>query len=266
MKGKYYTIQIIPEDSHEIKKYRISTKWFVMAKVALAVFIVVAAVFIFNLAKINRIVASYEKMRVTNAQLIKKDNNYEEMFSRLDSLWVMENRIQNIFETFIENDSGKINSIIDRNRFSHTPNERIEVDYEGIHGWQPQEEKVRLERIPSILPVVGLLSKKFSEDEEHLGVDFSAQQGNPVYATGSGSVEFAGYKEDLGNNVIIDHKNGYKSTYSHLKEIRVRKGWSVSKGNVIGTIGSTGNTSGNHLHYEIIKDGVKQDPEKFFNF
>lgn len=266
MKGSYYTIQIIPENSKGIKQFKVSTKWFTIAKIALVVFIVVTGFFIFNLVKINKIVASYEKMRIMNAQLVKKDNNYEEMFSRLDSLWVMENRLQNIFETFVENDSAKINSIIDRNRFSHTPNEKIEVNYEGIHGWQPYEEKVKLEHIPSILPVVGLESKKFSEDEGHLGVDFSAQMGNPIYATASGIVEYAGFKDDLGNNVIIDHKNGFKTKYSHMKNLRVRKGRSVSKGDIIGTIGNTGHTSGAHLHYEILKDDVPQDPEQYYNY
>jgi len=265
VKGKFYTIQIIPEDSKEIKKFRVSTKWFTIAKIALVVFIVVFGIFAINLAKINRIVAHYEKMRVTNAQLIKKDNNYEEMFSRLDSLWVLENRIQNIFETFIENDSAKINSIIDRNRFSHTPSEKINVDYEGIHGWQPMEEKIKVERLPSIVPVVGLVSKNFTEDE-HDGVDISAPNGNPVFATGSGTVEFAGKNGDLGNTIIIDHLNGYKSSYSHLKDIKIKKGRPVSKGDVIGSIGLTGKTSGSHLHYTITKDGVPQDPETFFNY
>lgn len=266
MKGKYYTIQIIPEDSERIRKFRVSTKWVPVIKVTLVVFILVAGVFIFNLAKINKIIASYEKMKVMNAQLIKKDNNYEEMFSRLDSLWVLEGRIQNIFETFVENDSGKINSIIDRNKFAHTPAEKIEVDYEGIHGWQPLEEKIKMEHIPSILPVVGIESKKFSEDNGHVGVDFSAALGNPVFATGSGIVEFAGPKGELGNMIVVDHQNGYKSSYSHLKEIKVKKGRTVSKGDIIGSVGTTGNTSGSHLHYEISKDGKPQNPETFFNF
>ncbi|MCR5379063.1 MAG: M23 family metallopeptidase [Fibrobacter sp.] len=266
MKGKYYTVQIIPEDSHEIKRFKVSTKWFAIAKIALVVFILVTGVFIYNLAKINKIIATYEKMRVTNAQLIKKDNNYEEMFSRLDSLWILENRIQNIFETFIENDSAKINSIIDRNRFAHIPAEKIDVDYEGVHSWQPQEEKIKLERIPSIVPVVGLKSKKFDPDEGHSGVDFSAAAGTPVFATGSGVVTFAGPNGDLGNNIVIDHQNGYQSSYSHLKDIKVRKGKNVNKGNIIGTVGSTGNTSGAHLHYEIIKDGTQIDPDTFIDY
>ena len=266
MKGKYYTIQIIPEHSEKVKQFKVRTWWFGAIKLLLVLFILVLGLFIYHLGKINRIVANYEKMRVTNAQLIKKDNNYEEMFSRLDSLWVLEERIQNIFETFLENDSGKINSIIDKNKFAHTPVEKIQVDYEVPHGWQPMSEKIRLEHLPSILPVVGIESKKFSEEEKHPGVDISAQAGSPVFATGAGNVIFAGSKDELGNTIIIDHQNGYKSSYSHLKTMNVRKGYSVGKGDIIGTVGSTGKSSSAHLHFEITKDGVHQDPAQFINY
>ena len=266
MKGKYYTIQIIPEHSEKVKQFKVRTWWFGAIKLLLVLFILVLGLFIYHLGKINRIVANYEKMRVTNAQLIKKDNNYEEMFSRLDSLWVLEERIQNIFETFLENDSGKINSIIDKNKFAHTPVEKIQVDYEGLHGWQPMSEKIRLEHLPSILPVVGIESKKFSEEEKHPGVDISAQAGSPVFATGAGNVIFAGSKDELGNTIIIDHQNGYKSSYSHLKTMNVRKGYTIGKGDIIGTVGSTGKSSSAHLHFEITKDGVHQDPAQFINY
>ena len=262
---KYYTVQIIPEDSHQIKTFKISTRWFTFLKVFLVLLIVVLVFFIYNLGKINKIVASYEKIRVVNAQLIKKDQNYEEMFSRLDSLWIMEQRIQNIFETFIENDSNKINSIIDRNRFAHTPSEKNNIDFD-VHGWKTLEEKLRIERIPDIIPVVGIVSKKFDTENGHLGIDLSAQAGNPIFATGTGTVTFAGKKDELGNTIIIDHENGYITSYSHLKDIKTRKGNSVHKGDIIGSVGVTGTTNGPHLHYSITKDGVYQDPETYINY
>ena len=265
MKKKYYTVQIIPEDSHEIKKFKVSTRWFVFARIFLVVFIIVSGFFIYNLGKMNVIIASHEKMRVMNAQLIKKDKNYEEMFSRLDSLWIMEQRIQNIFETFIENDSNKINSIIDRNKFAHSPSEKNNIDFDS-HNWKTLEEKLRVERIPDITPVVGIVSKKFSEENAHLGTDFSSQPGNPVFATGSGTVVAAGKMEELGNTVTIDHGNGYITTYSHLMNIKTRKGSPVHKGDIIGSVGSTGTTNGPHLHYTITKDGVPQDPERYINY
>ncbi len=266
MKGNYYTIQIIPENSKEIKKYRVNTKWFFFLKIFLVVLVIAASFVIYNAGRIGRILVNYEKIRTANAQLVKQNANYEELFSRIDSLWVLEERIQNILGTFIENDSNKINSLIDKNRFAHTPSEKINVDYEGINGWKPMEEKIRLEHIPNVIPVVGIVSKKFSEENDHLGTDFSAQVGDPVFASGSGVVEFAGSKDELGNTVIINHENGYVTSYSHLRDIRTRKGRSVSKGEIIGTVGKTGNTSGPHLHYAITKDGKEMDPELFINY
>ncbi len=266
MKGKYYTIQIIPEDSNGIKKYRVSTKWFLLAKILVVLLIVGLGFGIYNAGSVSRRLMHYENMRVTNAQLIKQNKNYEELFSRMDSIWVLESRIQNLLGTFVENDSNKINSLIDKNKFAHTPSEKIEIDYEGIHGWIPMEEKIRLERIPNVRPVVGIVSKKFSESNEHLGTDFSAKSGNPVFASGSGVVLSAGPEGELGNTIVIDHKNGYISSYSHLKEIRAKKGRSVNKGEIIGTIGETGNANGPHLHYTITKDNKELDPESMFNY
>ncbi|MCF0215670.1 MAG: M23 family metallopeptidase [Fibrobacteraceae bacterium] len=267
MSKKYYTIQIIPENSQKTKQFRISTKWFFLGKIASCLFIIFLVVFIIHIGKINTSLIRFEKMKVTNAQLVKKQANYEELFSRLDSLWVLEHKIQNIFETYLENDSNKINTIIDRNRFAHTPSEKINVDFEGVHGWQSAEEKARLEHTPDIIPTIGIISKKFSRENEHLGTDIAASMGNPVFATASGVVESAANDKELGNTIIIDHKNGYKTSYSHLKELKTKKGRNVKKGDVIGTVGSTGkSSSGPHLHYTIMKLDYYQNPETFFNY
>ena len=266
MKGKYYKVQIIPEDSKEIKSYRVNTKWFLFLKIFLVVLIVASGFLIYNAGRIGRMMVNYEKIRTANGQLVKQNANYEELFLRIDSLWVLEERIQNILGTFIENDSNKINSLIDKSRFAHTPSEKIDVDYEGIQGWKSMEEKSRLEHIPNVIPVVGIVSKKYNEVDDHLGTDFSAQIGNPVFASGSGVVEFAGPKNELGNTVVINHQNGYVTSYSHLKDIRTRKGRNVGKGEIIGTVGNTGNSSAPHLHYSITKDGKEMDPELFINY
>lgn len=263
---KYYTVQIIPEDSKEIKKFRVSTIWFTFIKIFLVLLIAVTGVFIYKMGHVTKTLVRYEKMRVTNAQLIKQNANYEELFSRMDSIWVLEGRIQNLLGTFIENDSNKINSLIDKNKFAHIPSEKIDIDYEGAHGWVPMEEKIRLEHIPNVLPVVGIVSKKFNEESGHLGTDFSAKSGNPIFASGSGIVQAAGPDGELGNTIVIDHQNGYVSSYSHMKEIRTKKGRTVNKGEIIGTIGETGNANGPHLHYSITRDGRELDPESFFNY
>ncbi len=99
----------------------------------------------------------------------------------------------------------------------------------------------------------------------HTGIDFTAATGTPVYATGDGTVKESGYDNGgYGNNVIINHGYGYQSLYAHMKKIKVRTGDRVKRGEVIGWIGSTGKSTGPHLHYEIIKHGEKIDPIHFF--
>mgnify|MGYP001222472785 CR=1 FL=1 len=99
----------------------------------------------------------------------------------------------------------------------------------------------------------------------HTGIDFTAATGTPVYATGDGTVKESGYDNGgYGNNVIINHGYGYQSLYAHMKKIKVRSGDRVKRGEVIGWIGSTGKSTGPHLHYEVIKHGEKIDPIHFF--
>ncbi|MBR6423747.1 MAG: M23 family metallopeptidase [Bacteroidales bacterium] len=100
----------------------------------------------------------------------------------------------------------------------------------------------------------------------HEGVDLAGPAGQPVYATGDGVVEstqvnFSGY----GNVVIIDHGFGYKTRYAHLKEIKVTEGQVVIRGDRIGTLGSSGLSTGPHLHYEVIYRGVQINPWNYLN-
>lgn len=99
----------------------------------------------------------------------------------------------------------------------------------------------------------------------HTGIDFTAATGTPIYATGDGKVNESGYDNGgYGNHVIISHGYGYKSLYGHMKKVKVRTGDHVKRGEVIGWVGSTGKSTGPHLHYEIIKNGDKIDPIHFF--
>ena len=96
----------------------------------------------------------------------------------------------------------------------------------------------------------------------HTGIDWSAPRGTPIIASGNGVVEKAGWSGGYGRQTIIRHANGYKSSYSHQNAIAkgVTEGARVRQGQVIGYVGSTGLSTGNHLHYELIVNGKKVDP------
>ena len=97
----------------------------------------------------------------------------------------------------------------------------------------------------------------------HTGLDFRAQTGDPVRATANGKVVSAGWSGGYGRMVEIDHGNGLSTRYGHLSEIGVKVGDVVKIGQVIGEVGSTGRSTGPHLHYETRIDGEAVDPQKF---
>lgn len=93
----------------------------------------------------------------------------------------------------------------------------------------------------------------------HNGVDYTSTNKN-IYASDSGVVEIASSHRSYGKYVVIDHKNGYKTLYAHLSKINTKKGSKVEKGDVIGVMGNTGNSTGVHLHFEIQKNGKPVNP------
>lgn len=98
----------------------------------------------------------------------------------------------------------------------------------------------------------------------HTGMDFTASKGTPIYSTGNGTVTFSGYDEGYGYHVIIDHGYGYETLYAHMTKVEAKKGQTVSRGQLIGTVGTTGLSTAPHLHYEVIKNGNKVNPVHFY--
>ena len=97
----------------------------------------------------------------------------------------------------------------------------------------------------------------------HTGLDFRATAGNPVRTTANGKVISANWTGGYGRMVEVDHGNGLSTRYGHLSEIDVKVGQTVKAGQVIGEVGSTGRSTGPHLHYETRIDGEAVDPQKF---
>jgi hypothetical protein len=100
----------------------------------------------------------------------------------------------------------------------------------------------------------------------HTGIDFSTPSGTPVVAAGSGTVVAAGWSQDgFGNKVIIDHGNGLRTLYGHLKQVNVMVGKSIQAGQQLGLSGSTGESTGPHLHFGVEKNGVWVDPSPYLS-
>jgi len=126
---------------------------------------------------------------------------------------------------------------------------------------------------PSVMPVRGYPSDRFGrrldpfdgERDFHPGIDISAPRGAKVIATADGIVVFAGYQKDYGRLVAIEHKFGISTRYGHLDRYTVKPGDRVSKGDIIGYVGSTGRSTGPHVHYEVRLRNQPLNPLRFVN-
>lgn len=98
----------------------------------------------------------------------------------------------------------------------------------------------------------------------HWGMDFTAPRGTPIYATADARVKEARVLGGFGNCVILDHGNGYETLYAHMSKLKARAGKHVKRGDIIGYVGTSGLSTGAHLHYEVHKNGEKIDPVSFF--
>ena len=137
-----------------------------------------------------------------------------------------------------------------------------------------EEFKRTISNTPIGSPIEGRITSSFGirsnpffgeKRESHKGLDISARHGSPVRCTADGKVVFAGYKGDYGKLVIISHGDDYETLYGHLSEILVKEGQEVKANTFIGKVGSTGRSSGPHLHYEIHKNDKKINPKTFIN-
>lgn len=142
----------------------------------------------------------------------------------------------------------------------------LDTERTGIH----TSKRVKSFDIPNIWPVNGNLTSGFGErinpvtkkKDFHNGLDIAAKKGTNVIAPADGIVIFAGFKKKYGNLVVIDHKNGYISKYGQLSKIFVKKGEKIKKKKVIGLVGSSGISTGPHLHWEVHYKGKPVNPTK----
>ncbi|MBL7702298.1 MAG: peptidoglycan DD-metalloendopeptidase family protein [Ferruginibacter sp.] len=155
---------------------------------------------------------------------------------------------------------------------------RIAYQFESYNAIEKliNNQETKLASIPAIQPVsnkqltriasgFGMrIDPVYGTPKMHKGLDFTAPQGTPIYATGDGIVTTAGVGTGTGNHVIINHGYGYETEYMHMVRIKASVGKQVKRGEVIGWVGSTGKSTGPHCHYEVHINGQAVDPVYFF--
>ncbi len=139
-----------------------------------------------------------------------------------------------------------------------------------------KEEEKRINSMPEIngiklayVPVSGTITSRYGvssriRSSDHTGLDIATSRGTPIKVVASGTVTCATYRGSYGNVVKVDHGNGLETWYAHTSEMYVTEGQKVEAGEVIATVGSTGNSTGPHLHLEIRINGQHVNPQNYF--
>lgn len=173
----------------------------------------------------------------------------EELKQKFDGMVDLDISMEEVYTSNIED----INSIDTKVAKANLDNEIIDNSNSAVNG------------IILSKPTTGVISSRFGPrwGRSHTGIDIAANTGTPIYSCSKGTVEFTGWYYGYGNLVIINHGNGVKTYYGHCSKIYVSVGDSVTKDTMIAAMGSTGNSTGPHLHLEIRRNGTVLNPQNY---
>lgn len=268
------TILIVSNDDEEVKSFSVNKnliknfrKYLIRASSAAAVLFAVMII----------IVAYSLKVSVDKHGLVSELTNANSRLVTYDSMQI-HRKLNNI-----DNNLSMIDGYLQNRGFLQTGNAGGEPggrsfetisNIEKIDYFEKQSIVFysTLREIPIGYPYNGEMSSDYGyrrnpfgglSGEFHPGMDFKGETGDPVFATGDGTIERCDWYAGYGNAVVINHKAGYQSLFGHLSRVNVEQGQHVSAGDLIGFVGSTGRSTGSHLHYEIRKYGEDIDPKPF---
>lgn len=212
------------------------------------------------------------KLKSQTNQLYQKTNEVEDKLMEIEKL---QRQLEKMAGMKSPSRGGRIERVTELETLE--PVDEIQVLKEVLENKETElkafindlEERFEyLETVPDLWPTQGRLTSTFGNRRNpfgggyrfHNGIDIANSTGTNVWAAGKGKVTFLGYKSGLGRTIIIDHGNGYSTVYGHNSKLLVNKGEKVEKGQDIAKMGSTGRSTGSHLHFEIHKNKNIIDP------
>ncbi len=290
------TIMIVPHSQNKVVNFQ--TNVFSLVAGVLLFCGIIGSFFFFNVktvgseAEIARLMEDNRQMLASLDELRNENNNLMQVAKRFQSSLNESLSLMGIGQTASTKgtvQNSDLSSLFDIQELSRG-SVREAVDVRQLTSYlegavQPVEQLGKLfesqgalfSDIPSIWPLkggVGHISMQFGQNVHpitgrwyiHKGLDFSTwRTGDPIIATANGRVVNVSYSDSFGYYVILQHKYGYYTRYAHMNSTTVKKGQSVSQGDVIGYLGNTGITTGAHLHYEVHIGSEVVDPAKYIN-
>lgn len=275
--NRLYTFIIATTNSSKVRRFSIHHRTLRVAGGALLALALVVSFGVFRLARHEALNLRYLAAKSENEKLKKENHAYESSYAKLKGqISYVEDLTRELsrqarLETATEVDEqvgiGGPETVALMEKAADT----LERNARQV-GDRLRSELLRLASIPSGLPINGYISDGFGirrnpfsgEGREfHEGLDIAADFGTPVTATADGLVIWAAPHAGYGNAVVLYHSNGITTRYGHLSRISVEPGQRVRRGDQIGNVGSTGRSTGPHVHYEIRENDQPLDPQRY---
>ncbi len=242
------TFMIVPENRKHPLKLRMSMQLF---RILLVIFTFLTFLFIVGAVMGGKYLNLYVEYKTLSAQNKNLKNQLEKV-RQLETRLQLVEEIECFLYALLTGEGG---------RDTENP---LQIEYTLQNDFSSKnipDPSKRYKFIPEGLPQNGVISMGLGErgrmyDDTHRGVDIALPPGKPVFSTGAGRVVFAGYDNDLGISVTIDHLNGYVTKYGHLNRLNVEAGSLIDRNYIIGFSGDSGRSIGTHIHYVVLKDGV----------
>ena len=290
---RYYTLMIIPSSRGKAKKIVLSNKTVRFLFLSLSVLFIAFTLIFLDWLRTSYAKIELRKLKAENAKQKEKIRMYEDLtrelqekirsfksyaeklnvFAGLQSPYALKevgsggvspNDVGTLLSSSIQKPTLEKPEVLRKTASEVEQNLKILDQFF-------QDQTQRLSALPSIWPTKGYLSAFFGNRRDpftgkidfHPGLDISTQLGNKVFATATGIVIAAEYRKGYGNVVIIDHGFGFSTLYAHLSRIAVKEGQKVKRWDVIGYVGTTGKSTGPHLHYEVRRYNQPVNPLDF---
>lgn len=284
---KFFTLMILPHDSTNIKKINITSNWFKVFAIISIIFWLSSLFMFFNYFSLKNKVAQLSEVEKIN---LKQKVEIENLNAKIQFIETQLARLQNIDLKVRELVNLDVNSVgtPSAGGVSKVNSDDMVKVLEAKASAIEQEIRLREKSLnelaeyledrrslfmatPSIWPTRGLITSEFGwrkdpitgVTEYHEGIDISAPGGTQVKSAGEGVVIESGNDAGYGKVVVIDHGYGIVTRYAHLSKSYVVVGQKVKKGSIIGAVGSSGKSTGPHVHYEVRIDGVPVNPIKY---
>ena len=297
--AKRYTFLLLTQDSSKVKKVSVSRLFFRSTTVFLTLTVFFIAGVLYDYVKVKGEVGQIYQLKAENQEQKNKlqslVNNVSELELQMAKLNQFDWKLRNIANMNTSSETGQFigqggpspeedlslwstkengglmysNLEMKVNRLEEEVLNR-EKSFNELHEYLLDQETL-LASTPSIWPAKGWLASGFGRrvspftglSQRHQGVDIANRMGIPVVTAADGFVVKTGKDRGLGKYVVINHGYGFKTKYGHLSKIVVRRGQKIVRGEEIGAMGSTGRSTGPHLHYEVLVNNISVNPMKY---